>query len=1028
MTDIGNSNHISTGDFPFPLETGSHESPHLVWLRNNSNYMITRGAMDYLRIVAVLVRGIAINLLILATPVLIISVLLSVVYFNLTNYYALPDKVDITVERTDSGLLNSVSQFEFTTIITRNDGERTRPVITTGDPAKVLADVAEQHVRDISIFAASNGSGGSLFNAFSWLNLRDKAQIRVTDAKSNDVHFVSLSDIANADGSVIRDFTIKASRSPILRLTIWALVGAVVLVLLFPVFARLYRVAIFKPNLEFDPGGSVTIRDVFERIYGYALLFIILLMLLEAFPVLLVHFHKFRAGAYGVAVPTLATIAGAVIAANRVLPMLGGYARKLAVLVVGALGLLIPLLGLLYVTEFLVFTDPVANNHSLVFWLLVLPVLFVVGVLFALVLGLIRGTIGKRGFFRLFRLAAFMALMFLIVWIFSSTFLRTSLGVVAQGSELFRYSNYFVVIGWAIEIWVFCRVAVDINLTSISGLYRDRLVQAFLVGKSDGKDVEVKKDVNMHEICNYDARSEAPYHLINAALNLQGSDDPSIRDRNSDFFVFSRKFIGSNRTGYCRSECMELAFPQMDLGTAMAISAAAASPNMGRGTNPLMVALMTLLNVRLGYWIPNPGRLAAEFATLSQGIGRAEARALSFHGDVFPAEFAEINKRWTQVYGANTGRPTGPRQHPSTAHNLVGIGFSGGGIRSATLNLGIVQALYQAGVFPHIDYMSTVSGGGYLGSSISAAMRHKTAPHAEFDGVASRPDPDAKTVTVTPNDGEAVDYVYAESAKISERIDRDPIVKNGQWLLDTGGDTGVSLIDVLDWRVRPKALQRELFSQLDETHRWVNLSDGGHIENMATIELLRRRCRFIIIGDGEADSELHFNGLATLVRYARIDMGIKIDIDVGRIRPQPAEGNGKPKSNRNWAWGKISYYPDDKTGAGFETGYLLYLKSSITGGEDPVVEEYRDRNPDFPHETTADQLFDEGQFEAYRALGEFIAKSALEKSAAVGDGHEMSFENLEKWFETELPQEVRSTGDGTKAPKKRPARQQSKKP
>ena len=42
-----------------------------------------------------------------------------------------------------------------------------------------------------------------------------------------------------------------------------------------------------------------------------------------------------------------------------------------------------------------------------------------------------------------------------------------------------------------------------------------------------------------------------------------------------------------------------------------------------------------------------------------------------------------------------------------------------------------------------------------------------------------------------------------------------------------------------------------------------------------------------------------------------------------------------------------------------------------------MVQEYRDRNPDFPHETTADQLFDEGQFVAYRALGEFIAETAL---------------------------------------------------
>ena len=46
----------------------------------------------------------------------------------------------------------------------------------------------------------------------------------------------------------------------------------------------------------------------------------------------------------------------------------------------------------------------------------------------------------------------------------------------------------------------------------------------------------------------------------------------------------------------------------------MAISAAAASPNMGRSTNPATVAFMVLLNIRLGYWLPNPGVLEEALA------------------------------------------------------------------------------------------------------------------------------------------------------------------------------------------------------------------------------------------------------------------------------------------------------------------------------------------------------------------------------------------------------------------------------
>ncbi|MBD0305784.1 MAG: patatin-like phospholipase family protein [Nitrospiraceae bacterium] len=52
--------------------------------------------------------------------------------------------------------------------------------------------------------------------------------------------------------------------------------------------------------------------------------------------------------------------------------------------------------------------------------------------------------------------------------------------------------------------------------------------------------------------------------------------------------------------------------------------------------------------------------------------------------------------------------------------NLVGLAFSGGGIRSATFNLGVLQALAKLDVLRHCDYLSTVSGGGYIGSWFTA--------------------------------------------------------------------------------------------------------------------------------------------------------------------------------------------------------------------------------------------------------------------------------------------------------------------
>jgi hypothetical protein len=517
----------------------------------------------------------------------------------------------------------------------------------------------------------------------------------------------------------------------------------------------------------------------------------------------------------------------------------------------------------------------------------------------------------------------------------------------------------------AIQLWILCWLAVDVNLTSIHGLYRDRLASAFLFGEGRNGGIRIEKDLNLNEICNYEAGSIAPYHLINVALNLQGSKAVGLRDRQSDFFMFSKRFIGGKLTGYCRSEHMERVFPQMDLATAMAISAAAASPNMGRATSPGLVAFMTLLNVRLGYWVPNPGRLES---WLKQKSGEATAENGSAGGftfeDVFEGELIEIEARWAQLEArrAEPGREVSKRRlvrhhvNPekllcTSEYRLVGLGYSGGGIRSATLNLGITQALHQRGVFDHVDYMSTVSGGGYLGSSISTLMRGPR-PAGTTD-LRHSPEPRKQT--------------------------QDSVSK------------------LFHWRVRPAALVREIFSKLNEESRLVNVSDGGHIENLAGIELLRRRCKYIIIGDGEADPDHHFSGLATLIRSARIDLGIDIDINVDALR-LAKKGSRKGLCLSHWAVGLIKY-PDTESGEAVPPGYLLYLKSSVTGDEDEVIQQYRNSSASFPHESTADQFFCEGQFEAYRSLGQHIAEKMFEESNAPGTSNsKMSFTSFEKWL------------------------------
>ena len=78
-----------------------------------------------------------------------------------------------------------------------------------------------------------------------------------------------------------------------------------------------------------------------------------------------------------------------------------------------------------------------------------------------------------------------------------------------------------------------------------------------------------------------------------------------------------------------------------------------------------------------------------------------------------------------------------------------------------------------------------------------------------------------------------------------------------------------------------------------------------------------------------------------------------------------------------------------------QTGYLLYIKSSLTGNEPDYVRDYRQRNPTFPHETTADQFFSEAQFEAYRALGEHIGDDLFQPEL-IGRRDSIS---LTRWFD-----------------------------
>jgi hypothetical protein len=330
---------------------------------------------------------------------------------------------------------------------------------------------------------------------------------------------------------------------------------------------------------------------------------------------------------------------------------------------------------------------------------------------------------------------------------------------------------------------------IDANAYSLHRLYRDRLRDTFLTGPVSGTD-----KVNKLSGLTKDGM-KGPYPLFNTAINIHGSDAVNQRGRNADFFLFSPEYIGSPATGYVKTTGMETADPFLDLAAVMAISGAAASSNMGAHTVRPLTFTLAALNIRLGYWLPNPRKVG------------------------------------------------------------------GGKVKSAIL-----------------------------------------------------------------------------------------------------------------------FLAREMTSGLTEELDKVYLTDGGHIENLGIYELLRRRCKLIIAVDAEADEGLRFGSLVTLQRHARIDLGIRISLPWGPVGTRSAAtmaANRDPETRTpqlhegpHAALGTISY--DDGS-----IGYLLYIKSSLTGDENDYISDYARRNPAFPHETTGDQFFSEEQFEVYRALGFHCAHGVL---------------------------------------------------
>lgn len=196
------------------------------------------------------------------------------------------------------------------------------------------------------------------------------------------------------------------------------------------------------------------------------------------------------------------------------------------------------------------------------------------------------------------------------------------------------------------------------------------------------------------------------------------------------------------------------------------------------------------------------------------------------------------------------------------------------------------------------------------------------------------------------------------------------------------------LLAVMDW-IFP--VQQHLFSEClarfpgSARRRWY-LSDGGHFENTAAYELIRRRLPLIIMCDDGADPKRFLDDYGNLVRKARTDFETKLEIVA------PGDDRFPKVPGLEEFFGSMrNLCVTEKTGFSKRhailvhveytlsggVGWLIVLKPGLTGDEPADVINYWRNNPDFPQEPTSDQFYDEAQWESYRRLGQHVCEQLL---------------------------------------------------
>jgi hypothetical protein len=189
-------------------------------------------------------------------------------------------------------------------------------------------------------------------------------------------------------------------------------------------------------------------------------------------------------------------------------------------------------------------------------------------------------------------------------------------------------------------------------------------------------------------------------------------------------------------------------------------------------------------------------------------------------------------------------------------------------------------------------------------------------------------------------------------------------------------------------------LLREVLGMHSIEDRLLQITDGGHYENLGLIELFRRRCTRIYCIDSSGDGPPTASTLAAAVSLAYEELGVKIAIPEAvwslvsgsgkRVGDAPAlaELNGRLSGNAVLV-ADFTYPPESGLKhPDMRKGKLYVAKAGLTGGLDYDLLSYSAKNSVFPHDSTGDQFFDDAKYCAYTALGRALGNSLKDAAGA----------------------------------------------